>query len=118
MTQMNDVLNALSEDDVKLITLARAARARIGAAQGAAIRDSTGRTYSSANVRIDKTELSASTLAIAQALASGAKGIEAVVVCCDAPLEAFDVNVIANVARGALFIRIPLTGDVSQSHVI
>ena len=39
-------------DDEKLVTLARAARARIMAEHGAAVRDDTGRTYSGADVTI------------------------------------------------------------------
>ena len=37
-------------DDRKLVTLARAARARTGAAEGAALRDADGRTYAAATV--------------------------------------------------------------------
>jgi hypothetical protein len=40
----------LSAEDAKLVTLARGARARIGAVEGAAVRDSDGRTYAGANV--------------------------------------------------------------------
>ena len=35
----------LPAEDAKLVTLARATRARTGAAEGAAVRDSDGRTY-------------------------------------------------------------------------
>ena len=40
----------LSAEDQKLVTLARATRARSGAAEGAAVRDSDGRTYAAATV--------------------------------------------------------------------
>ena len=36
---------SFSAEDAKLVTLARAARARTGAAEAAALRDTTGRTY-------------------------------------------------------------------------
>ena len=36
--------SALEQEDAKLVTLARAARARIGAPGSAALRDETGRT--------------------------------------------------------------------------
>ena len=37
-------MSELDPEDAKLITLARSARARNGAAQGAAVRDTDGRT--------------------------------------------------------------------------
>ena len=37
-------------EDLKIIALARAARARVAAAEGAAVRDETGRTYAAAAV--------------------------------------------------------------------
>ncbi len=39
--------SALPPEDTKLITLARSAQARTRAAQGAAVRDTAGRTWSS-----------------------------------------------------------------------
>jgi hypothetical protein len=71
---------ALSAEDAKLVTLARGARGRVGAAEGAAVRDETGRTYSGATVALDGLAVSALALAVAQAAASGARGLEAVVV--------------------------------------
>jgi hypothetical protein len=70
----------LSAEDAKLVTLARGARGRVGAAEGAAVRDETGRTYSGATVTLPSLALSAVRLAVAQAAASGARGLEAVVV--------------------------------------
>ena len=70
----------LSAEDAKLVTLARGARGRIGAREGAAVRDETGRTYSGATVALDSLSLSALALAVAQAAASGACGIEAAAV--------------------------------------
>ena len=35
----------MNAEDAKLLTLARAARGRVGAGCGAAVRDDTGRTY-------------------------------------------------------------------------
>lgn len=71
---------ALSAEDAKLVTLARGARGRVGAAEGAAVRDETGRTYSGATVALPSLPLSALRLAVAQAAASGARGLEAAVV--------------------------------------
>lgn len=70
----------LDAEDAKLVTLARGARGRIGASTGAALRDETGRTYASANVGLSSVSLSALVLVVAQAAASGARGVEAAVV--------------------------------------
>jgi hypothetical protein len=69
----------LSAEDAKLVTLARGARGRVGATEGAAVRDETGRTYSGATVALDGLAVSALALAVAQAAASGARGLEAAV---------------------------------------
>ncbi len=69
----------LSDEDTKLVTLARGARGRISAAEGAALRDETGRTYASASVSLPSLHLSALQAATAQAAAAGARGIEAAV---------------------------------------
>ena len=70
----------LDPEDAKLVNLARGARARVSASGGAAIRDETGRTYAAADVRLVSLSLSALELAVAQAVASGARGAEAAVV--------------------------------------
>src|ERR1700691_4517330 len=49
----------LGPEDLKIITLARSARARVGAAEGAAVRDETGRTYAAATVALPSLQLSA-----------------------------------------------------------
>jgi hypothetical protein len=67
-------------EDAKLITLARATRARTGAAQGAAVRDLDGRTYAAATVELPSLRLTALQVAVAMALCSGATGLEAAVV--------------------------------------
>lgn len=72
--------NSLSAEDAKLVTLARGTRARIGATQGAAIRDADGRTYAAASVDLDSLQLSAVQVAVAMAVASGSRELEAAVV--------------------------------------
>lgn len=67
-------------EDAKLLTLAKAARARLGAKFGAAVRDGDGRTYAAANVVLPSFELTAPALAAAMAVSSGAKGLEAAAV--------------------------------------
>ena len=70
----------LSAEDAKLVTLARATRARVRAAEGAAVRDADGRTYAAATVDLPSLKLSAVQVCVAMAVASGARGLEAAVV--------------------------------------
>jgi hypothetical protein len=74
----------LSPEDAKLVTLARASRARTGAAEGAAVRDLDGRTYAASTVALDSLRVAALDLAVAMAVSSGAKGLEAAAVVTDA----------------------------------
>jgi hypothetical protein len=67
-------------EDAKLVTLSRATRQRTGAAEGAAVRDLDGRTYTAATVGLPSLRLSALPLAVAMAVSSGAKGLEAAAV--------------------------------------
>jgi hypothetical protein len=71
---------SLDPEDQKLVTLARSARARTGAAQGAAVRDGDGRTYVAATVQLPSLHLSALQVAVAMAVSSGAPGLEVAVV--------------------------------------
>ena len=73
-------MGELSSEDAKLVTLARATRARVRAAEGAACRDSDGRTYAAATVDLPSLQLSAVQACVAMAVASGSAGIDAVVV--------------------------------------
>ncbi|GIF07469.1 cytidine deaminase [Actinoplanes siamensis] len=78
----------LSAEDAKLVTLARSSRARVGATEGAAVRDQDGRTYAAASVTLPSLTVSALQLAVAQAASSGATKIEAAaVVTASADLE-------------------------------
>ncbi|WGL51130.1 cytidine deaminase [Nocardioides sp. BP30] len=74
----------LSAEDRKLVTLARATRARTGAAEGAAVRDTDGRTYAAATVALPSLQVSAVGVCVAMAVASGSRGLEAVVLLTDA----------------------------------
>jgi len=67
-------------EDNKLVVLARATRARAGAAEGAALRDLDGRTYAAATVDVPSLKVSALAGCIVMAVASGARGAEAAVV--------------------------------------
>jgi hypothetical protein len=76
--------STLSAEDTKLVTLARSARARIGAVEGAAVRDSDGRTYAAANVVLPSLSVTALQLAVASAVAAGATRLEAAAVVTEA----------------------------------
>ena len=62
------------------MTLARSARARTGAAEGAAVRDDIGRTYVAATVALPGLSLTALEAAVAAAASSGATKLEGAVV--------------------------------------
>jgi hypothetical protein len=81
----------LDPEDEKLLTLARAARQRTGAGEGAAVRDDIGRTYVAATVDRGPLRLSALELALASAISSGASGFEAAVVVGDGEPESADL---------------------------
>nr|WP_300051736.1 cytidine deaminase [uncultured Nocardioides sp.] len=78
----NDAVD-LSAEDAKLVTLARATRARARADEGAAVRDLDGRTYAAASVRLAHLDLSALDVCVAMAVSSGSAGLEAAVVLAD-----------------------------------
>jgi hypothetical protein len=76
--------DTLSAEDAKLVTLARATRARARTEEGAAVRDLDGRTYAAASVRLEHLDLSALDVCVAMAVSSGSAGLEAAVVLTDA----------------------------------
>lgn len=80
----------LSAEDAKLVTLARATRARTRAAEGAAVRDLDGRTYAAASIALAQLQLTALEVCVAMAISSGATGLEAAVVLTDG--DAVDVR--------------------------
>lgn len=77
-------MTELSAEDAKLVTLARATRARTGAAEGAAVRDLDGRTFAGATVELTSLRLSALEVCVAMAIAAGSRGLEAAVVLTEA----------------------------------
>ena len=78
-------MTELHPEDAKLVTLARATRSRTGAAEGAAVRDETGRTYTAATVLLDSLRLSAVQVAVATAASSGARQLMAAAVVRSEP---------------------------------
>jgi hypothetical protein len=75
----------LDPEDQKLITLARSARARTRAVEGAAVRDTDGRTYVATTITLPSLSLTALQLAVAMAASSGALGLEAAAIVGEAP---------------------------------
>ena len=97
----------LDPEDAKLITLARAARARQSAAQGAAVRDTDGRTYSATTVTLASLSLTALQTAVAMAVSSGAPGLEAAAVVGDDPADDAGAAAVADLAPTAPIFRAP-----------
>lgn len=106
----------LSAEDAKLVTLARATRARTGTAEGAAVRDVDGRTYAAATVDLSSLRLSAVQVCVAMAVASGSRGLEAAVVLTDAgELAAADRAAVADLGGESVVL---LRGDVRGALVV
>ncbi|HEX6934831.1 MAG TPA: cytidine deaminase [Streptosporangiaceae bacterium] len=106
----------LGPEDQKIVTLARSARARVGSAEGAAVRDETGRTYAAATVALPSVRLSALTLAVAMAVSSGAASLEAAALVSDGPgPSAEDIGAVKDVGAGALIIHAGSDGTVRDT---
>lgn len=88
MSDQQQAAELSDPEDRKLVTLARSARARNGVPEGAAVRDETGRTYVAGTVALESLRLSALQTAVAMAVASGAKSLEAAAVVTDAEAAA------------------------------
>jgi hypothetical protein len=84
MPELAPAPGELPAEDVKLITLARAARARVAAIEGAAVRDGDGRTYTGVTVSLPSFSLGALQLAVAAAVAAGAATLEAAALVTEA----------------------------------
>ncbi len=95
----------LPPEDAKLVTLARAARARQAARQGAAVRDTDGRTYSATTVSLASLSLSALQVAVAMAVSSGAPGLEAAVIVGDDTSDDAGAAAVADLAPNAPVLR-------------
>lgn len=106
----SDPQEPLNAEDAKLVTLARATRARARAAQGAAVRDLDGRTYAAASVDLEHLSLSALEVCVAMAVSSASSGLEAAVVLLDG--EAADAEVDVRAATDFAGAGVPvLVGD-------
>ena len=108
----------LDPENAKLVTLARGARARIGAAEGAAVRDTDGRTYAACTVRIPSLSLTALQAAVAAAVAAGAPGLEAAAVVTESTgVDDGSVAAVRDLSAAALILLANPAGDVTwASH--
>jgi hypothetical protein len=98
-------VTTLDPEDDKLLTLARSARGRTGAAEGAAVRDDIGRTYVAATVVLPSLALTALQAAVAAAISSGSTKFEAAVVVTDAPdVTADDKSLLADIGNPTLHV--------------
>lgn len=98
-------MSDLSPEDQKLVTLARATRARTGAAQGAAVRDADGRTYAAATVDLSSLRVSALGVCVAMAVSSGSTGLQAAVVLGDGDVAADDLAVLRDFAGEGVVVH-------------
>lgn len=98
-------------EDIKIITLARSALARTGAAQGACLRDTDGRTYAGTSVNLDHLKLSAIQVVVAMAVSSGAQGVEAVALAGRDDPSKDDAQALGDLVRGPAAVRIWLTDE-------
>jgi cytidine deaminase len=105
----------LDPEDQKLVTLARSARARVQAEEGAAVRDTDGRTYAAGTVNQPSFQLTAVQAAVAAAVSSGAGGIEAAVIVTAEPLlKEASVHAVRDLAEKAPIYRADPSGAVHE----
>jgi cytidine deaminase len=97
----------LPPEDAKIVTLARGARLRAhaphtGVAEGAAVRDTDGRTYAAATVENVDAALTTSALraAVAAAASSGVRTFEAAAVVTEQPINDGDLAVLREFGAG------------------
>lgn len=97
----------MDAEDAKIVTLARGARLRAyaphtGVTEGAAVRDTDGRTYAAATVENSDPALTTSALraAVAAAASSGARAFEAAALVTEAAVSAADLAVLAEFGAG------------------
>ena len=105
----------LDPEDAKIVTLARSALARTGAPEGAAVRDTDGRTYIGVTVSLPSLTLTALQAAVAAAVASGAAGLEAAAVVAGS-VDATSLAAVRELGSTAPVLLVDQHGDVH--HVL
>jgi cytidine deaminase len=105
----------LDPEDEKIVILARSARARTQAAEGAAVRDTDGRTYAATSIDLPSFKITAMQAAIAAAVSSGAEGLEAAaIVSADPFVSEASVNAVRDLAKTAPILRADPSGTVQE----
>ena len=104
----------LAAEDAKLVTLAKSARARNQTAQAAAVRDQDGRTYVATTVNLPSLQLSALQTAVAMAVASGARSLEAAVILGESSEDPEGVAAAKELSVGVLFRADPAGHPISS----
>ncbi|EHK86131.1 cytidine deaminase [Saccharomonospora azurea] len=106
----------LDPEDEKIVVLARSTRARTQAAEGAAVRDTDGRTYAAATVELPSLKLTALQAAVAAAVSSGAEELEAAAVVTEEPLvQGASVQAVRDLAPKAPILRADPAGTVQET---
>ena len=104
------MLEPTAEDEI-LITLAKSARARTGAVEGAAVRDVEGRTYVGCPVTLPSLRLTALQVAVAFAVSSGVDDLTVGVVVTDAAhIDSASIAALRDVSTAALLLRVDMSG--------
>ena len=119
MTPVPDAIDLdpaqLDSEDAKIVTLARSALARTGAQEGAAVRDTEGRTYTGVTVSLPSLALTALQAAVAAAVASGATGLEAAaVVAGSGAVDADSLAAVRELGSAAPVLVVDPDGVVSS----
>jgi cytidine deaminase len=105
----------IDPEDAKIVTLARSSRARTDADEGAAVRDTDGRTYTAVTVALPSLRLTALQAAVAAAVSSGAPGLEAAAVVTAAEaVDAASLSAVRDLTPSAPVLRADPTGSVLE----
>lgn len=111
-------MSDLDPEDQKIVTLARSARARTGAPEGAAVRDTDGRTYTATTIALPSLKLTALQAAVAAAVSSGAEGLEAAaVVTASEAVDQGSLAAVRDLTPGAPVLRADASGAVLETVV-
>jgi hypothetical protein len=112
---MSATAESLDPEDAKIVTLARASRGRTGAPEGAAVRDTDGRTYTASTVALPSLSLTALQAAVAAAVSSGATGLEAAAVVTGADaVDPASLAAVGDLTPSAPVLRADPTGTVLE----
>ncbi|MDQ3763081.1 MAG: cytidine deaminase [Actinomycetota bacterium] len=104
----------LDPEDAKIVALARSALARTGADEGAAVRDTDGRTYTGVTVSLPSLALTALQAAVAAAVASGATSLEAAaVVSASGAVDAASLAAVRDLGPATPVLLVDQRGDIS-----